>query len=224
MEDAPDFPAPSYRGKPVSVPTLEKLGREKLSAHFYMRDFLYSEIAAVHGLHNIPDDPALAIQSGRRLAQDLLEPLVATFGPIVVRSAYRAPEVNAYGQEHYKSCSSNEANRAAHIWDQRDAQGNMGASASVVIPWFARRFEQGRDWRDLAWWLYDHLAFHDVQFFTKRAAFNLCWRENPERRIGSYAAPRGNLTTPAGPPPISRQDRRAAYADFPAFQGITYPD
>lgn len=223
VDDPSSLPEPSYRGKPASVRTLEELGREQLSAHFFMRDFLYSEIASVHGLQNIPDDPVHAVQSGRRLAQDLLEPLVATFGPIVVRSAYRAPVVNEYGQRVYKSCSSNEANRAAHIWDQRDAAGNMGASTSVVIPWFARRYAEGRDWRDLAWWLYDHLDFHEIQFFPKRAAFNLGWRENPKRRISSFAAPRGNLTAPNGPPPLAPEARRAAYADFPPFQGIAYP-
>ncbi|MGJ8622342.1 MAG: hypothetical protein ACSHW1_06150 [Yoonia sp.] len=223
MGESIKSPKPSYRGKPASVRTLEKLGREQLSKHFFMRDFLYSEIASIHGVPNIPDDPNLAVMSGRSLAEELLEPLVETFGPIIVRSAYRAPEINALGQSLYKSCASNEANRAAHIWDQRDKDGNIGASVSVVIPWFARRFAEGRDWRDLAWWLFDHLDFHEVQFFPKRAAFNLGWRENPERRIGSYVAPRGNLTGPKGPSPLPEKTRRTKYADFPEFRGISYP-
>ena len=88
---AASLPRPRYRGRPASVRTLEKLGRERLSRHFFMRDFLHSEIAQIHGLANIPDDPALAVTVGRHLAQSLLEPLVETFGPIAVRSAYRAP-------------------------------------------------------------------------------------------------------------------------------------
>ncbi|GAB1363415.1 hypothetical protein MASR1M32_26510 [Rhodobacter sp.] len=71
--------------KPGSVRGLEALGRERLSRHFFMRDFLYSEIGNFEGIPNIPDDPDLALLTGRRLAEDLLEPLVETFGPIAVR-------------------------------------------------------------------------------------------------------------------------------------------
>ena len=46
---------------------LEELGRVRLSKSFYMRDFLYSEIANFHGIPNIPDDPDLAIAAGRKL-------------------------------------------------------------------------------------------------------------------------------------------------------------
>ena len=46
---------------PTSVAALTKFGRVRLSKSFFMRDFLFSEIAAIHGLPNIPDDPDLAI-------------------------------------------------------------------------------------------------------------------------------------------------------------------
>ena len=91
---------------------------------------------------------------------------------------------------------SNEANHAGHIWDRRDAQGRMGATACIVIPWFADRYEQGADWRALAWWIHDHLNYSSMYFFPKMAAFNLQWREQPERRIDSYVNPRGLLTKP----------------------------
>ena len=213
-----------YRGRPSSVRTLERLGRERLSKHFFMRDFLQSEIAQIHGLLNAPDDPALAIEAGRRFADAILEPLVETFGPIAVRSAYRSPEVNETGQRLYKSCASNVSNRGRHTWDRRDEAGRMGAMASIVIPWFADRYEAGRDWRDLAWWLHGHLNYHAIQFFPKRAAFNIGWREDPDRTISSYVAPRGILlradTTPDEPP----EARRARHADFPPFRGIRYPE
>ncbi|MEE4346540.1 MAG: hypothetical protein V2I53_07090 [Paracoccaceae bacterium] len=61
--------------KPQSVRALDDLGRVRLSPSFYMRDFLHSEVAAFHGIPNIPDDPDLAIAAGRRLCADLLEPL-----------------------------------------------------------------------------------------------------------------------------------------------------
>jgi hypothetical protein len=69
----------------------------RLSASFFMRDFLHSEIADFHGIPNIPDDPELAIAAGRQLCKQLLEPLQATFGRLSIRSAYRAPAVNEFG-------------------------------------------------------------------------------------------------------------------------------
>ncbi len=73
--------------KPASMKGLEELGRIRLSENFFLRDFLHSEIAAFYGLRNIPDDPDLAIAAGRRLCEDLLEPLQATFGRLAIRSA-----------------------------------------------------------------------------------------------------------------------------------------
>lgn len=200
---------------PRSYAALERLGRVRLSRHFYLRNFLYSEIANVYTMQNLPDDPNLLIAAGTRLAEDLLEPLVETFGPIDVRSAHRAPAVNALGNAKGHSCATNARTRANHIWDQRDERGRMGACATVVIPWFADRYARGRDWRDLAFWLQDHLAFHEVWFFPKNAAFNLTWREEPEGRVLSYIAPKGHLP--------DEPDAAQRYADFPAFRGLDLP-
>ena len=204
--------------------SLETLGRQRLSRHFYMRDFLYSEIANIHRLPNIPDDPGLAIQAGTRLATDLLDPMVETFGSVAVRSAYRSPSVNRFGNENALNCARNEANYASHIWDRRDAKGRMGACASIVIPWFADQYDRGRDWRDLAWWLHDHLPYSTIWFFPKLAAFNLTWREDPERTISSYIAPKGKLLAAGEDPVIPAATRRAAYADFPTFRGLALPE
>lgn len=209
--------------KPCSVKGLEDFGRIRLSKFFFMRDFLYSEIGNYYEIQNIPDDPDLAIETGSLLASELLDPLVETFGPIAVRSAYRSPAVNGLCAEKGLGCASNEANRAAHIWDQPDKVGHRGASVSVVIPWFADQYGEGRDWLDLAWWIHDHLPFHSIYFFPKLAAFNLNWREAPERRISSYIRPAGAILRPGDVPP-SRDERRARYADFPKFRGIRYPE
>ena len=64
---------------PRNVRTLEDFGRIRLSKSFFMRDFLYSEIATIHRMINLPDDPELAIAAGRGLCEYLLEPLQATF-------------------------------------------------------------------------------------------------------------------------------------------------
>jgi hypothetical protein len=188
--------------QPQTIQALEEFGRVRLSTHFFMRDFLYSDITNLDGVPNIPDDPDLAIAAGTRLCEELLEPLEATFGRIAIRSAYRSSAVNGFGSDKQKAgngaykCASNEANHAGHIWDRRDAHGRMGATACIVIPWFADRYEQGADWRALAWWIHDHLNYSSMYFFPKMAAFNLQWREQPERRIDSYVNPRGLLTKP----------------------------
>jgi hypothetical protein len=200
-----------------SLAALERLGRVRLSQHFFLRDFLYSEIGNFHAIPNLPENPDLLIAAGTRLAVELLDPLVETFGPIAVRSSYRSPAVNGFGNAHGLSCAKNEANCAGHIWDHRDAQGRMGACACIVVPWFADQYDRGRDWRDMAWWVHDHLPYHDMFFFPKRAAFNLTWREEPARRIASYIAPKGLI------PQEDVATRAARYADFPAFRGIVYP-
>lgn len=198
---------------PKTVSALEDLGRVRLSQSFFMRDFLYSEIASLNGLQNIPEDPDLAVAAGSRLCTDLLEPLQVSFGRITIRSAYRSPIVNAFGNSHKLNCASNENNYAAHIWDRRDADGCMGATACIVIPWFADRYERGNDWQQLAWWIHDHLPYSSLYFFPKLAAFNIQWHERPVRRIDSYIAPRGCLTKPGMENHAG--DHSQWYADFP---------
>ena len=117
--------------------------------HYFMRDFLYSEISNFYAIPNIPENPELAIEAGSNLCQQLLEPLRATFGEIVIRSAYRSPAVNDFGNKNGLNCASNKRNHARHIWDVRDAEGNMGATACIVVPWFAARKAAGADWRAL---------------------------------------------------------------------------
>jgi hypothetical protein len=199
--------------RPRTVRALEELGRVRLSPSFYMRDFLHSEIAEIAGIPNVPDDPALAVAAGRMLCEQLLEPLNATFGRVSVRSAYRSPEVNEYGNRRGLNCASNERNHAGHIWDRRDADGCMGATACVVIPWFADRYAAGADWRALAWWIHDRLPYSRLQFFPRLAAFNIQWHERPKRRIDSFIAPKGCLTKPGMPNHAG--DHSAWYRGFP---------
>jgi hypothetical protein len=180
---------------PTTVRSAEDFGRARLSKSFFMRDFLYSEIAAIQGMANLPDDPDLAIAAGRELCRNLLEPLQATFGRIAVRSAYRSPEVNAYGSRHRLSCAANEKNLGRHIWDRRSRDG-MGALACVVIPWLVDRMEAGISWRAMAWWIHDHLPYSELQFFPRLGAFNIGWHEVPKRTIYSFIVTRGFLTKP----------------------------
>lgn len=200
--------------------SLETLGRVRLSTHFFMREFLYSEIGNFHQMQNIPDDPDLAIARGRAFCETLLDPLQETFGRIAVRSGFRSATLNRFGNENGLNCARNDYPLECHIWDLPDTPV---AGASIVIPWFADQYAQGRDWRDLAWWLYDHLPFAELWFFPKLCAFNIAWRPDPDRRIDSYIAPRGTLIRAGTAPPETRDVRQARYADFPAFRGIAYP-
>lgn len=199
-----------------SLAALEDFGRVRLSRSFYMRDFLYSEISGFHGIANVPDDPDLAIAAGGKLCRELLEPLAATFGGISIRSAYRSCLVNGYGSEHKLNCAANEHNYAAHIWDRLDADGCMGATACIVVRWFADRYEAGADWRSLAWWIHDHLPYSRLCFFPKLAAFNITWHERPVRRIDSFVKPKGCLTKPGMDNHAG--DHSASYPGFPQLQ------
>ena len=182
--------------KPASMEALEELGRVRLSANFFMRDMLYSEIANFHGIPNIPDDPDLVIAAGTRLCEELLEPLHATFGQVSIRSAFRSVAINDYGHERKNyNCGGTTWNHSRHVWDRRDEEGCMGATACITIPWFLERHEQGMSWEALAWWIHDHLPYSDMVFFST-LAFNLRWHEKPNRHIKSHTPPKGSLTKP----------------------------
>jgi hypothetical protein len=203
--------------RPQSVKGLEELGRVRLSKSFFMRDFLYSEIANFYGLSNIPDFPDRAIAAGRRLCENLLEPLQARFGKVSIRSAYRSPEVNRLGNERGHNCATNEKNFAGHIWDYPDAEGHVGATATIVVNSFVDHYARTGDWQAMAWWVHDHLDYSHMEFFPRLAAFNVQWRQEPRREIYSFVPPRGYLTRPAMPNHAG--DHGALYADWLAAAG-----
>lgn len=205
--------------KPESLNALEEFGRVRLSKSFYMRDFLYSEISNFYGKPNIPNNPDLAIAAGTRLCEELLEPLQDTFGRIAVRSSYRSEEVNEFGNQNHLKCASNKSNYAGHIWDHLDEYNHMGATACIVIPWFADKYDSGMDWRAMAWWIHDHLPHSGLYFFPKLAAFNISWHENPIRTIHSYIEPKGCLTKPGMD--NFEGDHSVFYPNFPKLK--THP-
>src|ERR1044072_7829450 len=158
--------------KPGSMTALEDFGRVRLSPNFFMRDFLYSEIAGFHGLPNLPTDPHLAVEAVRRLCAELLEPLQAALGRLAIRSGYRSREVTAFGSKR-RECGSVRGNAAYHIWDLLAHDGCMGEGACGVVPWFADRYRGGADWRAMAWWIHDHLPYGQLEFYPKLCAFNI---------------------------------------------------
>ena len=90
----------------------EDFGRIRLSRHFFMRDMLYSEVASIHGLRNVPDDPALSVEVGAKLCTNLLDPLHAVFGHVSIRSAFRSARVNSLRQDIRKRRQDEEEPRA----------------------------------------------------------------------------------------------------------------
>lgn len=209
--------------RPASMWSLETFGRIRLSKHFYMRDFMYSEISGFHGIPNVPDDPDLVVENGRAFCTALMDPLEETFGRVAVRSGYRSRALNRYGNENRLNCARNDNPLECHIWDWASGPGAV-AGASVVIPWFADDYARGRDWRDLAWWVHDHLPYSEMWFFPKLAAFNLVWRPQPWRTISSYVTPRGMLLRAGDAPAEDAATRARRYADFPPLRGIVMPD
>lgn len=205
--------------RPSSVRGVEDFGRIRLSRTFFMRDFLSSEIASVERMTNLPDDPALAVQAGRALCEHLLEPLQATFGRIAIRSGYRSPQVNGFGNAHNLSCASNERDRGRHIWDQRTSEGYLGAMATVVVPWLVDCASEGVTWRSMAWWIHDNLPYSELQFFPKLCAFNIGWCEAPRRAIYSYVAPKGLLTKPG----MKNHDGDHSHL-YPGFPSLVTPE
>jgi hypothetical protein len=185
------------RRKPTSVAALTELGRVHLSKSFFMRDMLHSEIAQVHGLLNAPDDPELAIEVGTQLCEELLEPLQEHWGVMRIRSAYRSAEVNALGNAMQRegkagyNCAANDANAAGHIWDLRDKDGCMGATACVVVPSFWDAHHEPGDWRIMARWIDENLRYSSLEFHPKFWAFNISWHERPKRTVYSHAEPKG---------------------------------
>lgn len=183
--------------KPTSVATLTELGRVRLSKSFFMRDMLHSEIAQMHGLSNIPDDPDLAVEVGTRLCEQLLEPIQDRWGRVAIRSAYRSREVNQLGNNMQRAgkpgynCASNEANAAHHIWDMLDADGCKGATACVVVPAFYDAHPEPGGWQVLALWIHENLPYSSLFFFPTYWAVNINWHECPQRRVDSYAEPKG---------------------------------
>lgn len=69
---------------------LDELARIRLSKHFFLRDFLFSETAAANGINNIPDDLQLVVEAGSQLCQNVLEPIQQAWGRIHIRSAFRS--------------------------------------------------------------------------------------------------------------------------------------
>ncbi len=66
--------------------------KQYLSPHFKLYEFTRSGAAQDHMLPNQPSPSQ--VESLRQLCEHVLEPLRARFGPIVISSGFRSPDVN----------------------------------------------------------------------------------------------------------------------------------
>ena len=66
--------------------------RQHLSDHFTLFEFTRSGYAIENELDNIPNETQIA--SMKALCRNILEPLRQQFGPIIISSGFRSPEVN----------------------------------------------------------------------------------------------------------------------------------
>lgn len=204
-----------------SVDALNRYGRERLSEHFFMREMLYSEVSNVHGVPNIPEDPSLAVDVGRTLCREILEPLRKAFGHVSLRSAYRSPTLNGFCNERFVAgdtacwCTDNSMNAARHIWDRRDEAGFLGATATVFLPGYLDYYERTGDHASLAWWIVDNVpGFAEIFFFKQLCAFNIRWYEGPsEKAVWLLDPPNRTLLTKQGEPGFAG-DHSALYASI----------
>ncbi|MHA7777318.1 hypothetical protein [Roseibium sp. M-1] len=179
----------SYTSPIQDVASLTQFGRERLSENFFMREMLCSEVANVHRVPNIPENPELALKVGREIATRLLEPLKQAFGHVAIRSAYRSPRLNSFCNERYVAgdtacwCTDNASNAAKHIWDMPDEHGFLGGTITLVIPSYLDHYERTGDFAPLAWWIRDHIeGYADLVFFRQLCAFNIRWNEGPNTK------------------------------------------
>ena len=99
-------------------------------------------------------------------------------------SGYRSPLVNNVGNEKKYNCASNEKNYGGHIWDFRDKDGLLGATACIVVNSFIPYYDETGHWQALAWWIHDNIPdYSDICFFPTFAAFNITWRESEPRKV-----------------------------------------
>ena len=176
-----------------TVEMLDRLGRQRLSKNFYMREFLHSEVAARFNVVNYPDAPEIALETGRRLCETLLEPLQEKFGRISIRSGYRSSALNSLCHEQGFNCVENHKAYGRHIWDIPSEKYGYGAMACIVIPSVHDAVSKGIGIDEFASWINSNLPYCYVSFFQNQTAINICCSDNPKMDIYSRLEPAGLL-------------------------------
>lgn len=66
--------------------------RTRLTKNFILRDFLYSSDSDFRGIRNTPQDRQVVLRSARKLATEILEPIVEKFGKLHITFGYQSKE------------------------------------------------------------------------------------------------------------------------------------
>ena len=177
---------------PITTYTqLEDFGAFASRAIFHAR-LSASEIAVWHGLRNVPSTPDLAVRNGRMLASSCWSRCRPPSGASI-RSATARPRSTTWANRNNLNCASNEEELRAPIWDQPDANGQHGAMACIVVPWLVDYMQKAAPGQPWPGGFTTTCPYASLYFFAV-GAFNIGWHEAPERRIDSYAPPKGCLT------------------------------
>ena len=106
----------------------------KLSPHFTLEEMIKSQAGDRAGIDNMPS-PACR-EALRALCVNVLEPIRERFGPVVVTSGYRGPELNRI------------------VGSSSSSQHPKGEAGDIEVP--------GTSNRDLALWIEMHLDFDQL--------------------------------------------------------------
>jgi Uncharacterized protein conserved in bacteria len=145
----------------------------KLSKNFTMAEFTKSQTAERKGIDNTPEGEHL--EAAIALFENVVQPVRDHFGPTVLNSGYRSPELNAA------------------VGGSATSQHCKGQAADIEVPGVANG--------DLAQWIVDNLEFDQVilEFYTPGIPdsgwVHVSYRADGENRKSILTASRVNGKT-----------------------------
>lgn len=154
----------------------------RLSPHYILRDFMFSSQAEILGMPNRPsDDVDQVIASGKRLCQEVLEPLIEQFGPLNITFGYQSRELIEIGGVS-KPTSSN-----PHQWD-RKTFGNEIYARIDILPYCVETGTVSK--HDYAKWMMYNLDIDLLMQWKKSNVFCVTIGPKP-RRLWLEWVPKG---------------------------------
>lgn len=156
---------------------IDRLGRTRLSKNFILRDFLFCAASSARGMSNFPENPELAIQAGKALCENLLEPILAHFGRFAITYGYQSREsididLARSNKVFHRHCSS------PHHWD-RGTFGNAVYARVDILPICVEDGAVSK--RDFGLWLMHNLDVDLCMTWTRSNVFCLTISPLPRR-------------------------------------------
>lgn len=145
----------------------------KLSKNFTMAEFTKSQTAERKGIDNTPEGEHL--EAAKALFENVVQPIRDQFGPTVINSGYRSPELNAA------------------VGGSATSQHCKGQAADIEVPGVANA--------ELANWIVDNLDFDQVilEFYTPGIPdsgwVHVSYKDDGENRKSILTASRVNGKT-----------------------------